>query len=314
MSLSKKRIHVAVGVIQNHKQEVLIAKRASHSHQGDLWEFPGGKVEAGESVQSALQRELNEELGILAKNFSPLIKIHHDYPDISVLLDVWQVESFDGEATGLQLQPLRWTPIEALHDYAFPLANQSIITALRLPHEMVITGEWKSHDEFKWRLRSALDKGVRLVQLRAHHCTPREYLQLFQQSKKICDEYNALVIPNTSLEIFHQLFAAGIHLTSDRLLTLKERPVHKRVLLGASCHNQEEIQQAKNIGVDYLVLGPVYQTTTHPEKSPLGLERFHQLVCEASLPVFALGGLKATDKEALQQAGAFGVAGISLHW
>jgi len=314
MSVSRRRIHVAVGVVENHKQEVMIAKRATASHQGGLWEFPGGKVEDGESVEMALQRELKEELGICIEKISPLIKIHHDYPDLSVLLDVWKIESFHGEPTGLQGQPLRWVSIDGLHDYDFPVANQPIITAIRLPREMMITGEWSNHDEFFGRLKAALDRGVRLIQLRAHHVSQSEYIDLFKKAKKLCDEYNGLLVANTSLEIFHELPAAGIHLTSRRLATLKARPVDKNFLLGASCHNQEEIRHAEQIGADYLVLGPVYQTTTHPEIKPLGLENFSRLVNGTSLLVFGLGGLKASDKEVLVQAGAYGIAGISLHW
>jgi len=315
MTVSKKRIHVAVGVIQNQKQEVLIAKRAMDVHQGGLWEFPGGKVEAGESVETALHRELKEELGISVTQLSPLINIHHDYPDLSVLLEVWKIESFEGEPTGLQSQPLQWVSVEQLHDFAFPVANQPIITALRLSREMMITGEWKDREEFNQRLKAALEKGVRLVQLRAHQSSPRDYLQLFQQAKNLCDEYKALLIANTSLDIFHQLpAAAGIHVTSHRLSSLNERPVDKSILCGASCHNQEEIEQAHRMGADYLVLGPVYKTATHPEAIPLGMTNFSRLASRTSLPVFALGGLQIADKTTLLQAGAYGISGINLYW
>ena len=124
-------VHVAVGVIVRLGQEILIARRPAALHQGGLWEFPGGKVEPGETVQQALQRELQEELAIAATVMAPLLTVQHDYPDKSVLLDVWWVEQFSGEPRGEQGQPLRWVSAAALTDYAFPAANQPIVAAIQ---------------------------------------------------------------------------------------------------------------------------------------------------------------------------------------
>lgn len=123
---SKKRVHVAVGVVvQNNR--VLLAKRAQHQHQGGLWEFPGGKVEANEQVALALARELKEELAIAVVNCYPLMEIHHDYSDKSVFLDVWVVDKFSGQATGVEGQPLIWASAEDLAGYEFPAANVAIV-------------------------------------------------------------------------------------------------------------------------------------------------------------------------------------------
>ncbi len=123
-------VHVAVGVIVDEQRRVLIAQRARDAHQGGLWEFPGGKLEPGESVQQALARELSEELGLRVRVAVPLLKVAHDYSDKSVLLDVWQVEQFEGEASGREGQPLRWVPMQALLDYTFPEANLPIVETL----------------------------------------------------------------------------------------------------------------------------------------------------------------------------------------
>ncbi|POP53560.1 8-oxo-dGTP diphosphatase MutT [Zhongshania marina] len=127
-----KRVHVAVGVIFNSQGQILIARRHDDAHQGGLWEFPGGKVESDESVCDALARELHEELGISiqASSCKPLIEIRHDYSDKVVLLDVWTVSEFDGEASGKEGQPLRWVDRCQLSDYDFPAANIAIIGAL----------------------------------------------------------------------------------------------------------------------------------------------------------------------------------------
>lgn len=125
-----KRVHVAVGVIINADSEVLLALRPRDTHQGGLWEFPGGKVEARESVGEALSRELKEELGIEVLRCSPLIEVVHDYPDKSVRLDVWWVKQFQGAPTGREGQAIEWVRAERLHQYAFPEANEPIVDAV----------------------------------------------------------------------------------------------------------------------------------------------------------------------------------------
>ena len=127
----KKRVHVAVGVISDGADCILISRRAEHLHQGGLWEFPGGKVEADETVEQALRRELLEELAIEVIEQQPLLAIAHDYSDKSVLLDVWWVSVFSGEPQGREGQPLRWVNVSALHEIEFPAANQPIIAAIQ---------------------------------------------------------------------------------------------------------------------------------------------------------------------------------------
>ncbi|MDQ5908872.1 MAG: 8-oxo-dGTP diphosphatase [Pseudomonadota bacterium] len=123
-------VHVAVGVLINADGAVLITRRPDHVHQGGLWEFPGGKVEEGESVITALQRELHEELGVTVLNAEPWLQIRHAYPDKTVLLDVWQVTAWQGEPHGREGQPLTWTLPTTLRTFAFPVADEPIIQAL----------------------------------------------------------------------------------------------------------------------------------------------------------------------------------------
>jgi 8-oxo-dGTP diphosphatase len=123
-------VHVAVGVVLDKSNRVLITRRASGSHQGGLWEFPGGKVEPGEDLYLALARELREELGIDIGRTSPLLEVRHDYGDKLVLLDVHVVWDFDGEALGLEDQPMAWVVASELDNYRFPAANVPIIGAI----------------------------------------------------------------------------------------------------------------------------------------------------------------------------------------
>lgn len=123
-------VHVAVGVILDPDRKILITRRAPDAHQGDLWEFPGGKVEAGESLTQALARELHEELGITIGRTSALLAVRHDYRDKSVLLDVHVVWDFSGKPTALEGQPMVWVLPQQLGSYAFPAANEPIVEAV----------------------------------------------------------------------------------------------------------------------------------------------------------------------------------------
>ena len=124
-------VHVAVGVILDAQHNVLLSRRASDAHQGGLWEFPGGKVEPGETLQMALSRELKEELDIEPGRCSELLRVTHDYGDKQVLLDVYVVWDHSGTAMGLESQPLQWVPPEKLSDYDFPAANVPIVNAVQ---------------------------------------------------------------------------------------------------------------------------------------------------------------------------------------
>jgi len=128
MSGTLKRIHVVAGVIYNpSRQQVLIAKRPEHLHQGGLWEFPGGKVASGESAEQALNRELMEELAIEVSSCSPFLLTEHDYKDKLIVLDVWAVHGFTGLPKGNEGQRICWVDIGALSDYPFPAANYAVL-------------------------------------------------------------------------------------------------------------------------------------------------------------------------------------------
>ncbi|WHI52259.1 8-oxo-dGTP diphosphatase MutT [Microbulbifer sp. MLAF003] len=124
-------IHVAVGVVSRDDGKILIARRPDHLHMGGRWEFPGGKVEEGESVQQALSRELREEVAIEITELTPLVEIRHEYPEKTVLLDTWQVTAFTGEAMGREGQETAWVAVQELDNFQFPDANQAIIEAIK---------------------------------------------------------------------------------------------------------------------------------------------------------------------------------------
>ncbi len=122
-----KQVHVAVGVIENSAQKILLAKRHEHLHQGGKWEFPGGKVESAETTAQALIRELKEEVGLDVLNTTPMMEIHHDYGDKKVILDIHWVKDFSGTAQGLEGQAVKWVAKQDLVNFEFPAANKTIV-------------------------------------------------------------------------------------------------------------------------------------------------------------------------------------------
>lgn len=125
--MMNKQIHVAVGVIENTDNTLLLAKRHAHLHQGDKWEFPGGKVEPGETTSQALIRELKEEVDLNVQSTQPMMVIEHDYGDKKVILDIHWVTDFSGTAKGLEGQTIQWVTKQSLVNFEFPAANKAIV-------------------------------------------------------------------------------------------------------------------------------------------------------------------------------------------
>jgi 8-oxo-dGTP diphosphatase len=304
-------VHVAVGVIRNGFGEVLVSRRQDGSHQGGLWEFPGGKVEAGEAVEDALRRELHEELSIRVDAASPLIQIAHDYGDKQVLLDVWRVDAFHGEPAGMENQPLRWVAADDLLQLPLPAANQPIVAAARLPdcYPIVDDGVFDEAGLFE-QLERLCERGYTLAQWRVKQQAGEAYLKLARQAVTMCSPYGLGLLLNAEPELALQAGAAGVHLNGPRLKALRQRPLPAPLWVAASCHGPAEIRQAEAVGVDFIVLSPVLPTLSHPDVPPLGWEQFGLWVAAAGLPVFALGGLGRAHVAQARRHGAQGVSGI----
>jgi 8-oxo-dGTP diphosphatase len=312
-----KEVHVAVAVIVRDGR-VLIARRPDHVHQGGLLEFPGGKVEPGETVQAALVREIAEETGlhVPAGSLEPVIGIRHDYGDKRVFLDVWETSAADGEARGCEGQPVEWLTPQQLRDEDFPAANRPIIRALRLPRQLAITGSENGLETALAHLQEGLS-AVRppLVLLRAPALSPQTYRELAAKALPVCEKAGAALIVHGGPEVFRATPGAqGLHLPWREAARLSDRPVPANVWLGVSCHDRQEIDHATAIGADYVTLGPVQPTQSHPGAPTLGWPAFADLVSEALIPVFALGGLSPSDIKEARQRGGQGVAGIRFWW
>lgn len=310
-------IHVALAAIVNHNNEVLISQRAPEAHLGGFREFPGGKLEAGEPVQHALLRELDEELGICATSYRPLIKVTHRYGDKTVLLDVWKVGAYSGKPVGREGQTIQWQKLEQLDPAEFPAANAAIIQALNLPEHYLITGKFDSIDEFEARLESAINRGIRLVQLRLTHdwqqSVDEKYAaQVIGRATAICEHAGVRLMFNLPDELQQFINPSCLHLNSRKLQQYKERPDCD--YLSVSCHTVQEMLDAEALGVDFMVVSPVQATATHPEITPLGWEKFAAMTAKVSVPVYALGGVCRDDTEKAWAAGAQGIAAIGALW
>ncbi|TLX55365.1 hypothetical protein DN824_19940 [Stutzerimonas nosocomialis] len=310
-----KRVHVAAAVIRGAEGRVLIARRPETAHQGGLWEFPGGKVEHAETVRDALVRELREELAIEVAAARRLIQIRHDYPDKHVLLDVWEVTRFDGEPQGAEGQPLAWVAADALPQYAFPAANQAIITAARLPDRYLVTPDDCAAGALVAGISRALELGIALIQLRAPALPTDEYRGLAREALALCHGRAKLLLKGP-LHWLGDFPGAGWHLTSGQLKSLADGAGRFRPdgWLAASCHDAEELALAQDLAVDFVTLSPTLRTLSHPEAEVLGWEKAAQLLETFNRPAYLQGGLGQGDIARAREAGAQGIAAIRGLW
>ena len=174
--MTEKPLLVTAALLK-HNHKILIAQRKNAGRFANKWEFPGGKIDPGETPQQALHRELQEELGIRPQTARPLIQIRHDYPDKQVLLDVWEVSAFAGEPHGVEGQPVAWVSARELADYQFPAANEPIVAAARLSDQYLITPDGLETPELLRGLKKAIAGGIKL--------RPREVRELQVSARQV---------------------------------------------------------------------------------------------------------------------------------
>ena len=311
--MSDGLLRVAAAIIERPDGHVLLAQRPAGKAYAGYWEFPGGKLEPGETPREALDRELTEELGITVRRAAPWLVQRYQYPHAHVQLHFFRVLEWTGEPTGHDGQAFVWQ-IPGRFDVA-PLlpANTVVLRALTLPRVYGITmADEMGEAEFLARAERALERGLRLVQL-------REKIWPFERQRALAERlvararpHGAKVLYNGDLALARALGCDGVHLTAQALANSTSRP--NDLLCGGSCHTRAEIEHAGELGLDFVVLGPVFATPTHPGATTLGWERFATLVAETPLPVFALGGLEGDDLDKAIAHGAHGVALRRAAW
>ena len=311
---ARRAIHVVAGVLIDGDR-VCVTRRHDDTHQGGKWEFPGGKLESAETPFAGLQRELHEELGIDVQQAAPFMCVRHDYGEIEVTLDVWQITRYRGTPQGREAQALRWIPITDLDPDEFPDADRPVLRRLQLPALYLLSDVGRfGRLEFTRRLTRALEAGARLVQLRESQMDRIDFVAYARELATLCHRFGARLLINADPGWVSDCGADGVHLNSRRLLTLLQRPLAPQYWVGASCHNEHELQAAQRIGVDFAVLGSVQPTASHPTGTTLGWERFGELCASTTLPVYAIGGVRPADSAVAKAVGAQGVAMIRGVW
>ena len=313
-----KTIDVAVAILQRKNEsgqlEFLLASRPAGKGWAGWWEFPGGKIEAGESPEYALSRELAEELGVKPTITQQWLVRQYDYPETNdspaktVRLHFYFVTAWQGEIAPQEGQQLSWQVADKTTVSPILPANAPIMQALALPPVYAISNIAEMGESaYLDALQAALNKGLRLVQVREKCLTKEEFIKIAQQIIALAKPYNAKVLISQDIALARDLGAEGVHLPSQNLMMLKTKPAD--LIVSASCHNAAELQHAENLQLDFVVLSPVQSTLSHPEADALGWQAFAELAQKVSLPVYALGGMTLTD---LPMALSYGARGVAL--
>lgn len=314
-----KVTHVSVAVLKNESGAFLLANRPAGKPWAGWWEFPGGKIEAGELPEQALARELYEEIGIVPIKIQPWMQKRFDYPATddaiakTVHLHFFFVTQWQGNLTPKEGQSLSWQMADRVTVEPVLPANVPIMKALSLPPIYAIThlAELGEHAFFE-ALQHQLITGLRLIQVREKQLERKALSELAIKVKAFAQPFGAKVLLNQDIELAVTLALDGVHLPSRALLQLQHKP--KNLLVAASCHNDVELAHAEKLGLDFVTLSPVSQTQTHPNAELLGWQTFSNLMTKITLPVYALGGMKVDDLPHALSNGAQGVAMQRAIW
>ncbi|OTG72339.1 dGTP triphosphohydrolase [Acinetobacter sp. ANC 4169] len=296
--MSKPIIHVAIAILL-HQNKVLVGWREAKQHQGNKHEFPGGKVEQGETPLAACRREIYEEVGIGLHDWHAFDVIEHEYDDVIVNLHLFHAIVPTALLNEIQ-QPWTWYSREELLDLNFPKANLSVIQRLYWPHQIKISDQLETLRQLQqdqllyWRVAGSQQQISALAELSVEHLAKLIVnVDIYQQ-----------------LNTIQQAAISTIHLKQSQLMALKlgDLSIGKRYL--AACHDLAAMQQAQQVGCDAILLSPVLPTATHPDAVALGWEQFNLWVSQVDIPVFALGGMQAGDLALAKEQGAYGIAGM----
>lgn len=312
-------LQVMAGVLRDAQGRVLLAQRPAGKPLAGCWEFPGGKLKTGESQQSALARELREELGvgIEPEDGVPLIGVPWDDGACHMRLEAWQFTRWRGTPAPMEGQALQWQLPCQVDLATLAPADRPILQALRLPAIYAITPADVPPDHapaWQVRIAGAIERGARLIQLRFPLWTAEEVRELAQRLQPLVLDHAACLLLNGDIEGALRLGpGVGVHLRAEQLDAQNRRPLPWSQLIGASCHNMAQLASSVPLA-DFATLSPVAPTASHPHAPVLGWLRFRGLAQAAALPVYALGGMAPSLAEQARRRGAQGVAGIGAFW
>jgi 8-oxo-dGTP diphosphatase len=313
MSSARAPVDVAVGVLVRADGRFLLASRPQGKPYPGYWEFPGGKLESGESVSAALERELHEELAIEIGPAYPWIVREFDYPHARVRLHFCRVFEWRGELHPREEQQYGFFAVDRLPEGPLLPATVPVLRWLRLPACYAISAASRcGRAEFLRRLDAALAQGLRMLQFREPELADDELGQLFNEVLARARDAGAMLLVNSRHEPRWWERADGVHLTAADLTRISARPALTWV--GASTHSEWELERCGELDLDFAVTGPVHQTTTHPGQPALGWAAFRTRVESTAVPVYAIGGMAPGDLSAAMANGAHGLALLTAAW
>ncbi|HSC80468.1 MAG TPA: Nudix family hydrolase [Chitinolyticbacter sp.] len=315
MGKPSKIVNVAAGILIHSDGRFLLASRPAGKAYAGYWEFPGGKLEAGETAHAALVRELHEEMGITVTAATPWIVQTFSYPHATVRLHFFRVTAWQGEPHPREGQALAWQAPGALTQSPILPANGPILRGLALPDTLALSNV-AGLGETAWldRLDAALERGLSMLVLREPQLDAGRYATLARLTLARARRHGCRVLLHDAITLARELEADGVQLSARAARTLQTRPdgLH---WLGVSAHTPDELAVARRIGADYACIGHVKETASHPGAAPLGWSGYARLLSEGwPFPVYAIGGLAIADVATAQQYGGHGVAQLSGAW
>ncbi|MFT4100370.1 MAG: Nudix family hydrolase [Burkholderiaceae bacterium] len=304
---------MAVAVIQRADGAVLLGQRPAGKPYAGWWEFPGGKLEPGETVEQALIREIDEELGLRVHRSTPWVTRRFVYPHATVQLHFRLVREFDGQARSREGQAFAWLHPDRIDVAPMLPATVPVLGWLRWPERYAISNAaGMGEPAFLSALDRALSRGLRLLQLREKSLPPDRFDALFRQVRERCAAAGARLLVNSDHPASYWQAADGVHLTGRALAAIAERPRLRHV--AASCHDAADLDRAGALGLDFAVLGPVLLTRSHPGAPTLGWDGFARIAASTQLPVYALGGMDDGSLARARESGAHGIALLRGAW
>lgn len=290
-----------------------MGQRAPDTFYPGYWEFPGGKVEAGEAPREALVRELREELEIEVIECFPWIVREHVYEHAHVRLHFFRVTGWKGELRDRVHSALQWQRPGSITVSPMLPANAPVLSALALPDYYGITHAHEiGVDAQLTALEAALANGLRLVQLREPGLPAEQCSAFAAAAVALCRQFGARALVNGDAQLAWAIGADGLHLTGEQLKRLRGRPGFP--LVAASCHDAQELKRAAEYRLDFAVLGAVRPTASHPGRPGIGWPAAAKLLENCPLPVYAIGGLGRMDMNDAWATGAHGIAAIRDAW